>query len=375
MFSITPTAMEETAKALLLLAAGTLGALMLLAAGRKTNGTKRDRDELPEETALTPSAEELDAARKALDLATERMGTNPVEVEQAHRERDDLLEVMMPVARQDALVRASHEGKVAIVKRLLGAGADKDGVASEAADDGRQEQFLKLKGYTALAAAARGGHVPVVELLLRAGADREKGDTRNGLTPLMLAAGSGHAACLERLLEAGAAVDARRSYGCTALHLASAFWNHECVKLLLSKGASVDARSPLHLALRGVSHPDRIFTTTDMQRCELCVRLLLDNGADKDAQNNSGNTPLSYAVGGNRRNLVEMLLEAGCNVNLRNEEGITPLMHAASHNRLDIVNMLLKAGANKMLEDREGKPALQRADEKGHTEVAALLRE
>ena len=45
---------------------------------------------------MTPSAEELVAERKALDLVTERMGTYPAEMERAQRKHDDLLDVLMP---------------------------------------------------------------------------------------------------------------------------------------------------------------------------------------------------------------------------------------------------------------------------------------
>jgi ankyrin repeat protein len=59
-----------------------------------------------------------------------------------------------------------------------------------------------------------------------------------------------------------------------------------------------------------------------------------------------------------------LLLEAGAQINAQDNEGMTPLMWAAKHNtNPDVVSTLLKAGANGKLTSKEGKTAGAYADE------------
>jgi ankyrin repeat protein len=57
------------------------------------------------------------------------------------------------------------------------------------------------------------------------------------------------------------------------------------------------------------------------------VRRLLDVGADVEARDEKGNTPLRHAVS---VPLAELLLDSGADINSRNSEGLTPL-HTAAH--------------------------------------------
>ncbi|ORX62071.1 ankyrin [Hesseltinella vesiculosa] len=52
------------------------------------------------------------------------------------------------------------------------------------------------------------------------------------------------------------------------------------------------------------------------------------------------------AVSSGRDQVVQILLENGANVNAQNESGQTPLLYAASKNRLDIAKVLLNHGAD-----------------------------
>ena len=48
---------------------------------------------------------------------------------------------------------------------------------------------------------------------------------------------------------------------------------------------------------------------------------------------------------------VQRLIQNGANVNATNNDGETPLMEAAGNGRLEIVNILIKAGANVIIPD------------------------
>jgi ankyrin repeat protein len=86
--------------------------------------------------------------------------------------------------QQSPLVRAAVLGQTDEVARLLASGAD--------------PRERTSRGFTALGLAAREGRVAVIERLVRAGADPDIG---GGLTPLIMAAGYGDTDMVRLLLE------------------------------------------------------------------------------------------------------------------------------------------------------------------------------
>jgi hypothetical protein len=111
---------------------------------------------------------------------------------------------------------------------------------------------------------------------------------------------------------------------------------------------------------------------TDIVRL-LIVRALLDKGADVNAKNKNGNTPLRFAAMADDTDIVKALLDKGADMNMRNELGTTALMYSASEGRLDIVKLLLEKGADVNIKDGSGMTALMWASEKNHTNIARAL--
>ena len=70
---------------------------------------------------------------------------------------------------------------------------------------------------------------------------------------------------------------------------------------------------------------------------------------------------------------VAALLGAGANPNAQNEFGATPLHVAAGKGRAAAVTALLVPGADRNAKDIKGRTPLQWAAESGHTRAAALL--
>ncbi|KAK1505078.1 hypothetical protein CABS01_08856 [Colletotrichum abscissum] len=108
--------------------------------------------------------------------------------------------------------------------------------------------------------------------------------------------------------------------GYTALAVASLYSHVEIVRLLLEHGANVNHRipgtslTPLHLAHSGDT-----------------LAVLLEYGADKEAKDDNGYTPLFYAVTKQDSSLTRRLVNAGANFKATDNWGHTALLNALIH--------------------------------------------
>lgn len=91
----------------------------------------------------------------------------------------------------------------------------------------------------------------------------------------------------------------------------------------------------------------------------------------KDEQ--SGLTILMQTVLHRYELMIQHLLAAGANVNAKDKEGWTPLMFAANKGYPEIAKILITAGADVNAKDKDGNTALMRASSSGSTETVRLL--
>lgn len=107
------------------------------------------------------------------------------------------------------------------------------------------------------------------------------------------------------------------------------------------------------------------------------ARDLLARGAEVNtpSTNRMGVAPLHSAVAGDHTELALALLTAGADVNARQHGGFTPLMGAAQNGNRTLVEALLRAGADPGAANDDGQRAPDLAEEEGHAEVAARLRQ
>lgn len=141
----------------------------------------------------------------------------------------------------------------------------------------------------------------------------------------------------------------------------------DVIPALLQAGADIEAcdargHSPLVLA----SYHGHRSTTA----------LLLDLGARPDGTGGpggSGSALMGVAFKGYLP-IAQLLLDAGADPRHRNGAGQTALMMASLFDRRDVVQLLLDAGAEPHAADAAGNDAASVAEAQGNDELAAMLR-
>jgi len=340
-------------------------------------------------------------------------------------------------AAPSSLVEAASAGDLAMVHRLVSAGADVNA-----------RESIQFRYSTPLIAAALAGHLQVVETLLAAKADVNafdgpvKDNQKFGTTALMLASGKGHLGVVQALLAANADVKSRDADGTTALMLAAETNHPEVVKVLLAAKADPSpkwkeggGRSALVKAMMGgyldvamllVEAGANVNDTTNYGESALriaargttpqhlaLVKALLARQADTEAGQVpkrqaldcnrrrefhvatdrlapprpsvldepvcleglriAEGTALGLAVAGGNQDIVRALLDGKAQVNALQSGWQTPLMIAVRAGRADLVRLLLAAGADRTMKDDRGSTALLLATDRGNQEIVDLL--
>jgi len=132
------------------------------------------------------------------------------------------------------------------------------------------------------------------------------------------------------------------------------------VQDLIKRGADVDAKdndgdTPLHLA-------------TERNFIEI-AKLLIERGADVNAKNSWGETPLHMASYHNRIEIAKLLLDAGADVEAKNMFGMTPLYFTDTIKKIKLAQLLLERGANPMTKANHGKTPFSKAKSKQMREL------
>jgi len=238
------------------------------------------------------------------------------------------------------------------------------------------------QGANALLRAAGSGHSALVALLLARGADPAQA-APGGATPLSAAVTARRDAVVTALLEHGVGVDHRLPTGGTPLMIAAALGFPEIVARLLKHGAAADAQDErgtraLHAAAQFA------FRSSDTDCARRVLTLLIEHGADVNATNATGQTPLLLLLGAraepgvavDQKHVVALLplfLLARADVNAQDQRGVGPLHACAMHGLLLPARALLAANADPTRRDVLERTPRQVAHLLGYIDVAGEL--
>ena len=184
--------------------------------------------------------------------------------------------------------------------------------------------------------------------------------SRTKFSPLLKAVEVGDLDKIKKLLAKGEDINARDKFGRPALHLALWKKHIDAARLLVNQGADVNAQE--------ISKEDLSAGTALHVLCRVAApspelaSALVDNGADVNARDARGWTPLMWAGANGRAEIVRLLLALGADVNVRDtykhNEGHTALMHTTN---LEVIRLLLEHGADPNIRNERGLTAYETA--------------
>lgn len=189
--------------------------------------------------------------------------------------------------------------------------------------------------WTALHLAVKYNSIKCVELLLENGADIEA-RAFSGARPIDVAAALGHASIVTLLLDAGADGSIHmNAKGWYPIHSAAHAGQHRVVALLLHKYPCTSKTTTPRAKLTSL-HMSSQFG------CLNCMHHLFTYGANINARNCNGDTPLHCAVINGRRAAAQFLLIRGADGTIVNSNRQTPLQIACEMRDVEMRNALLE---------------------------------
>jgi ankyrin repeat protein len=198
---------------------------------------------------------------------------------------------------------------------------------------------------------------------------------------------------VQSILDKSAVINARNTAGNTALHLAVQQNEEALGGLLLERGADIFAtnsagESPLLLALTGTIREwmltEKALKARDglgntalhyavSWKMDTHIPLIIEKGADPNAMNATGETPVFIAVQKDGASTLRVLKTAGASLLMRDKAGNSALHAAVRWNAKNAAEELLVQGADINARSSNGKTPLHEAVRLGIADVEAVL--
>jgi ankyrin repeat protein len=281
------------------------------------------------------------------------------------------------------LIEAAWDDDVKRAEKLIDRGADVN-----AKDNTVQSAYL---------ISTSEGSLPLLNLMLKHGADVKAKDSFNG-TGLIRAADRGLADVAGRLVQAGIEIDHINNLGWTALHEAIILGDGsrryvDTVRVLVAAGADVtlpskrDGVRPLqHAESRGYrAVADVLRATLDAEKTSrrrasrdllaaakdgdaTAAALALRAGADLEAKDGRGRTPLLIAAAADHLAVARLLVYLGADPNALDDRHDTPWLVTGVTGSVAMAEVLLPAQPDLTIRNRFGGISIIPASERGHVD-------
>ena len=231
---------------------------------------------------------------------------------------------------------ACEKGHLSMAEYLISKGAD----VNMRDQNGKyrfphtSQDFKNRKGNYSIHYAAYSGLLSIVQYLIeKRNCDKDiKG--AEGKTPLHFACVKGHISIAEYLISKGADVNIRDQNGKCTIHYASQGGLLSIIKYVIERcNCDIDIRdftnqTPLHYACQ-------IYSDKKESQLQI-IQYLISKGANIEAKDNKGMTPLHYATLSFRPAVIKFLLSKGANRNIKDNDGCTPYNYAITEEILKI---------------------------------------
>jgi ankyrin repeat protein len=222
------------------------------------------------------------------------------------------------------------------------------------------------EGDTSLHLAVRLNETETGELLISRGADIFAPNAR-GETPLYLVFHSPGG--IRRWMINSHTVISRDGLGNGVLHYAAQWKIDTQIPYIVQQGADLEARNaagetPLFVAVKYAGEGNSADST---------IKALVSAGASLNSRDNLGNSLLHAAVRWNSREAAQTLINTGLDVNARALNGKTPLHDAVRLGIADIETLLVNRGADIEIRDAEGNTPFIEAVNSGNINSARRL--
>jgi ankyrin repeat protein len=261
-------------------------------------------------------------------------------------------------AAQVMLKVAASRGQTATVREFLAAGTPLKLEPAPRPQQLNEDNYFQEIGWLNAASV----HPETLHVLMEAGAS--KNDQIDKDLALANSAGSGNLAAVRLLISYGANPDADlgkfESAGGSALTNAARWGDPDVVREILRYHPRVAKR-----ALFGVGEGP--YQSRNRAPAE-CVRLLVEAGADVNARDRRGNTPLHVSA---FTDADEELLKLGADVNARNDDGETPIFTTVDD---DAIPLFVRHGADLTIRNKQGQTVMEAAKTRDLERQEALRR-
>jgi len=250
------------------------------------------------------------------------------------------------VSVEEALMEAAHSGEAGSFIKVY----------EERKDEVKDINFV-VDDWTVLHVAATVGCAPMVKYILGISGVNVNAKGKKGATPLVCAIDNRHQDCAKLLMEEGHAdLNAGADEGGWNPCLSAAYKGDvETLKMLIHTGQlDVEQAQKEQKSYRAIH-----FAAASKDNAKELLTTLLDAGADINAVNDNGQTPLHISVFWNNVEAVKLLVERGADKTIKNKSGRTAEQLAIHYDYVDVMKVFGVEG--KRIKNPK-KPKMHKAD-------------